>query len=44
VGAPVGRAGPSDASVPNMTVKWLWIGATGTPRPTFGVALPFPEF
>ena len=35
VGAPVGRAGTPDASVPNMTVKWLWIGAAGTPRPGF---------
>ncbi len=38
VGAPVGRGGPQDASVPNMTVKWLWIGAAGTPRPGFGQA------
>jgi hypothetical protein len=35
VGAPVGRGGPQDASVSNMTVKWLWIGAAGTPRPGF---------
>ncbi len=33
VGAPVGRAGPSDASVSNMTVKWVWIGGAGTTRP-----------
>ena len=38
VGAPVGRAGPADASVSNMTVKWLWIGAAGTPRPGFAQA------
>jgi hypothetical protein len=44
VGAPTGRGGSQDASVANMTVKWLWIGAAGTPRPTFGAALPFPEF
>jgi len=33
IGAPVGRAGSQDASVPNMTVKWVWIGASGTKRP-----------
>jgi hypothetical protein len=38
VGGPVGRGGPQDASVSNMTVKWLWIGAAGTPRPGFGQA------
>jgi hypothetical protein len=38
LGAPVGRAGTPDASVPNMTVKWLWIGAAGTPRPGFSQA------
>jgi hypothetical protein len=38
VGAPVGRGGPQDASVSNMTVKWLWIGAAGTPRPGFSQA------
>lgn len=38
IGAPVGRAGAQDASVPNMTVKWVWIGAAGTPRPGFGQA------
>jgi hypothetical protein len=38
VGAPVGRAGAIDASVANMTVKWVWIGAAGTPRPGFGAA------
>jgi hypothetical protein len=36
IGAPVGRAGAQDASVPKMTVKWVWIGAAGTPRPGFG--------
>jgi hypothetical protein len=38
IGAPVGRAGPSDASVSNMTVKWVWIGAAGNPRPGFSQA------
>lgn len=38
LGAPVGRGGPEDASLPNMTVKWLWIGAAGTPRPGFAQA------
>ena len=38
IGAPVGRAGAIDASVANMTVKWVWIGAAGTPRPGFGAA------
>ncbi len=38
VGAPVGRAGPSDASVSNMTVKGVWISAAGTPRPGFAQA------
>jgi len=38
VGAPAGRGGTQDASVPNMTVKWLWIGAAGTPRPGFSQA------
>jgi len=38
VGAPVGRAGEQDASVPNMTVKWVWIGAAGTTRPGFNAA------
>lgn len=33
VGAPVGRNGPIDASVHNMTVKWVFIGAPGTMRP-----------
>lgn len=38
VGAPVGRAGEQDASVANMTVKWVWIGAAGTTRPGFSAA------
>jgi hypothetical protein len=38
VGAPVGRGGEQDASVANMTVKWLWIGAAGTTRPGFSAA------
>lgn len=38
VGAPVGRAGAIDASVANMTVKWVWIGAAGSPRPGFSQA------
>jgi len=33
VGAPVGRAGPDDASVPRITVKNVWLSANG--RPTF---------
>jgi len=44
VGAPVGRGGPQDASVANMTVKWLWIGAAGTTRPGFAGALTLPMF
>jgi hypothetical protein len=39
IGAPVGRAGPQDASVSNMTVKWVWIGAAGTTRPGFSPAV-----
>jgi hypothetical protein len=39
VGAPVGRAGAQDASVSNMTVKWVWIGAAGTTRPGFSPAV-----
>jgi len=38
IGAPVGRGGPQDASVSNMTVKWVWIGAAGSPRPGFGAS------
>jgi hypothetical protein len=34
VGAPVGRGGSQDASVPNMTVKGVFIGGVGTVRPT----------
>jgi hypothetical protein len=33
VGAPIGRAGPDDASVPRITVKNVWLSAG--PRPTF---------
>lgn len=33
VGAPVGRAGPDDASVPRIVVKNVWISAN--PRPAF---------
>jgi hypothetical protein len=33
VGAPVGRAGPDDASVPRITVKNVWLSAN--PRPAF---------
>lgn len=33
VGAPVGRAGPDDASVPRITVKNVWLSVN--PRPTF---------
>ena len=33
VGAPVGRAGPDDASVPRITVKNVWLSAN--PRPSF---------
>jgi hypothetical protein len=36
VGAPVGRAGEIDASVPRITVKNVWLGAGG--RPTFPAA------
>jgi len=35
IGAPVGRGGPQDGSVSNMTVKGVWISAAGTPRPGF---------
>ena len=39
IGAPVGRNGPIDASVHNMTVKWVFIGGPGTTRPgTYGFA------
>jgi hypothetical protein len=44
VGAPVGRGGSQDASVANMTVKWLWIGAAGTTRPGFAGASTLPVF
>ena len=38
VGAPIGRAGPDDASVPRITVKAVWLSAN--PRPSgFGLAL-----
>ena len=33
VGAPIGRAGPDDASVPRIIVKNVWLSAS--PRPTF---------
>jgi hypothetical protein len=33
IGAPVGRAGSQDASVPNMTVKGVFIAAVGAQRP-----------
>ncbi len=33
VGAPIGRAGPDDASVPRITVKNVWL--SGRPRPGF---------
>jgi len=33
VGAPAGRAGPDDATVPRITVKNVWLSAN--PRPTF---------
>ena len=33
VGAPVGRAGPDDASVPRIIVKNVWLSAN--PRPAF---------
>jgi hypothetical protein len=33
VGAPIGRAGPDDASVPRITVKNVWLSAN--PRPAF---------
>ncbi|MEK6630646.1 MAG: hypothetical protein AABY89_07915 [Acidobacteriota bacterium] len=44
VGAPVGRAGPNDASVSNMTVKFLWIGGPGTKRPGTFAPLPMLDF
>lgn len=31
VGAPIGRAGPDDASVPRITVKNVWLGAAARP-------------
>ncbi len=37
IGAPVGRAGTADASVPNMIVKDLWFSAG--PRPAFPASL-----
>jgi hypothetical protein len=33
VGVEPGRAGPEDASVPNMTVRYVWISDGATPRP-----------
>jgi hypothetical protein len=33
IGAEAGRAGPEDASVPNMTVRYVWISDGATPRP-----------
>jgi hypothetical protein len=36
VGAPIGRAGPDDASVPRITVKNVWLSVN--PRPAFPTA------
>ncbi|MCX6553046.1 MAG: hypothetical protein NTY02_18935 [Acidobacteria bacterium] len=33
IGAPVGRGGSDDGSVPNMTVRWVWISDGNTSRP-----------
>jgi hypothetical protein len=33
IGAEAGRGGPEDASVPNMTVRYVWISDGATPRP-----------
>jgi hypothetical protein len=33
IGAEAGRAGSSDASVPNMTVRWFWVSDGQTKRP-----------
>jgi hypothetical protein len=33
IGAPVGRGGSDDGSVPNMTVRWVWISDGNTARP-----------
>ncbi len=33
IGAPTGRGGPQDASVSNMTARWVFIGGPGTKRP-----------
>jgi hypothetical protein len=35
IGAEVGRSGPEDASVPNMTVRYVWISDGNTPRPPY---------
>jgi hypothetical protein len=37
IGAEAGRAGPEDASVPNMTVRYVWISDGATPRPGMSV-------
>jgi hypothetical protein len=35
IGAEVGRGGAEDASVPNMTVRYVWISDGKTPRPPY---------
>jgi hypothetical protein len=35
IGAEAGRAGLEDASVPNMTVRYVWISDGNTPRPPY---------
>jgi hypothetical protein len=35
IGAEVGRGGAEDASVPNMTVRYVWISDGNTPRPPY---------
>ena len=33
IGVEPGRAGEEDATVPNMTVRWVWVSDGNTPRP-----------
>ena len=35
IGAEMGRAGPDDASVPNMTVRYVWVSDGKTARPAY---------